>query len=101
MFHDAELDRTTIGGSGARTNSGRRKFMLSFGVRLGSINNQPYIGNIEYLWTAKQPKQKLPTFNETIEWFKKPENQHLQFNVSFMLHLIWPSSCCVRQTTRA
>ena len=54
----------------------------------GSINNQSYIGNIEHLWTCKKPEQKIPTFRETIEWFNRPENQHLQFNVRFMLRII-------------
>jgi len=61
MFHDPELGRTTSGS--------------------GSINDQSYIGNIEHLLTSKKPEQKIPTFAETIEWFNKPENQHLQFNI--------------------
>ncbi|KAF8323086.1 PLC-like phosphodiesterase [Clavulina sp. PMI_390] len=62
MFHDPELGRTTIGGS-------------------GSINTQPYKGNIENLVTSKKPEQKIPTFRETIAWLNKPENQHLEFNI--------------------
>lgn len=50
-------------------------------ISIGSINTQAYKGNIENLRTAKKPEQKIPTFAETMEWFNKPENQHLEFNV--------------------
>lgn len=62
MFHDPELGRTTIGGT-------------------GSINDQTYKGNIENLRTSKKPEQKIPTFTETVEWLMKPENQHIEFNI--------------------
>jgi len=65
----------------------------------GSINDQSYIGNIEHLLTAKKPEQKIPTFAETIEWFNKPENQHLQFNVRFHLTKDYP--CWARDAQMA
>ncbi|KAF8330021.1 PLC-like phosphodiesterase [Cantharellus anzutake] len=62
MFHDPELGRTTQGGK-------------------GSINAQPYKGNIEFLKTNKLPEQQLPTFDETIEWLVKPENRHITLHL--------------------
>lgn len=65
MFHDPDLGRTTRTGS-------------------GSINSQPYVDNIEHLRTTKLPEQKIPTFDETLEWLSRPENGHMLINVSTM-----------------
>lgn len=63
MFHDPELGRTTRGGQ-------------------GHINDLPYKGNIEFLVTTKTPEQRIPTFDETVEWLMKLENRHMVLNVS-------------------
>jgi hypothetical protein len=89
MFHDPELGRTTNGGSGGLMYAADCQICTDSRILYfffpGSINDQSYIGNIEHLLTAKKPEQKIPTFAETIEWFNKPENRHLQFNVRFHL----------------
>jgi phosphatidylglycerol phospholipase C len=68
MFHDHNLGRTTRTGT-------------------GSIKSQPYADNIEHFRTKKLPEQKIPTFDETLEWLSRPENSHMIMNVS----IVFPS----------
>ncbi|KAF9506822.1 hypothetical protein BS47DRAFT_1374043 [Hydnum rufescens UP504] len=58
MFHDHNLGRTTRTGT-------------------GSIKSQPYADNIEHFRTTKLPEQKIPTFDETLEWLSRAENSHM------------------------
>lgn len=37
---------------------------------------------MEHTRTTREPKQAIPTFIETIELLMRPENAHVQFNVS-------------------
>ncbi|KAI0677251.1 PLC-like phosphodiesterase [Trametes maxima] len=63
MFHDPTLDRTTDG--------------------TGNIRDQNWYGpdGMENRKTAKEPKQSIPTFAETVALLMKPENKHITFNV--------------------
>jgi len=61
MFHDPSLERTTDGH--------------------GQIASLPYLGCIDAIRTIKEPHQKIPTFDETMEMLMLKENQHVVFNI--------------------
>lgn len=65
MFHDPSLDRTTDG-------TGKIKELPWFGP--------PGVG-MEHVRTKKEPKQGIPTFEDTLNLLMKPENQHALFNI--------------------
>ncbi|KAG0148430.1 hypothetical protein CROQUDRAFT_654934 [Cronartium quercuum f. sp. fusiforme G11] len=61
MFHDPSLERTTDG--------------------KGTISSQNYKDGIERVRTLKEPFQKIPTFEETIELLMLPSNRHVVLNI--------------------
>ncbi|KAJ7639393.1 PLC-like phosphodiesterase [Roridomyces roridus] len=63
MFHDPELGRTTN--------------------TKGAIKERQWYGpdGMEHARTTKEPRQAIPTFQETIALLMLPENQHVSFNV--------------------
>jgi hypothetical protein len=63
MFHDPSLERTTDG--------------------KGLIRERKWLGTngMEHIRTVKEPKQAIPTFEQTIALLMQPENQHVKFNV--------------------
>ncbi|KAF9534577.1 PLC-like phosphodiesterase [Crepidotus variabilis] len=63
MFHDPSLGRTTDS--------------------KGEIKEQNWYGEngMRHVRTIKEPKQAIPTFEETVGLLMRPENQHVKFNV--------------------
>ncbi|EGG03796.1 uncharacterized protein MELLADRAFT_72523 [Melampsora larici-populina 98AG31] len=61
MFHDPSLERTTDG--------------------KGMIADLNYKDGIELVRTLKQPFQKIPTFEETIEMLMHESNRHVVLNI--------------------
>lgn len=63
MFHDPTLKRTTDG--------------------TGLIRERVWFGEdgMEHLRTKKEPKQAIPTFEQTIALLMKPENRHVKLNI--------------------
>ncbi|EJU06532.1 PLC-like phosphodiesterase [Dacryopinax primogenitus] len=68
MFHDPALGRTTDGH--------------------GLIREQNYHGEqgMEHVRTKKEPKQPIPTFNQTVGLLMKPDNKHLKFNLDVKVY---------------
>lgn len=68
MFHDPSLERTTDGH--------------------GLIREQNYHGEkgMEHVRTTKEPKQPIPTFDQTVELLMRPDNKHLKFNVDVKVY---------------
>ncbi|CAE6465623.1 unnamed protein product [Rhizoctonia solani] len=66
MFHDPSLGRTTDG--------------------RGLIREKQWVGDMEHTRTIREPKQAIPTFEQTIELLMRPENRHVQFNVDVKPH---------------
>nr|GAT53224.1 predicted protein [Mycena chlorophos] len=62
MFHDPTLNRTT-----------------NF---TGEINQRDWFGpdGMEHARTKKEPRQPIPTFNETLALVMQPENMHIKLN---------------------
>jgi len=63
MFHDPSLERTTDG--------------------KGLIRERMWLGvdGMEHVRTVQEPKQAIPTFEQTIALLMLPENRHVKFNV--------------------
>ncbi|KAH9833462.1 PLC-like phosphodiesterase [Rhodofomes roseus] len=63
MFHDPTLQRTTNG--------------------FGMIKEHKWYGpnGMQQLRTKKEPKQPIPTFDETIALFMRPENRHAKLHI--------------------
>ncbi|KAF8914290.1 PLC-like phosphodiesterase [Gymnopilus junonius] len=63
MFHDPVLERTTDS--------------------KGQIKERTWYGEdgMQHVRTVKEPKQSIPTFEETVALLMKPENLHAKFNV--------------------
>lgn len=53
----------------------------------GLIHHQPYNGGIDACRTLKAPRQKIPTFDETMELLMRPENAHVVFNIDCKVRL--------------
>ncbi|KAI0268169.1 PLC-like phosphodiesterase [Gloeopeniophorella convolvens] len=68
MFHDPSLERTTDS--------------------RGLIREMDWHGpeGIEHARTTKEPKQTIPTFEQTVALLMKPENQHVKFNVDVKVY---------------
>ncbi|ELU38375.1 1-acylglycerol-3-phosphate O-acyltransferase [Rhizoctonia solani AG-1 IA] len=66
MFHDPSLGRTTDG--------------------RGLIREKRWTGDMENVRTVREPKQAIPTFEQTIELLMRPDNRHVTFNVDVKPH---------------
>ncbi|CAE6440585.1 unnamed protein product [Rhizoctonia solani] len=89
MFHDPSLGRTTDGSGLIR----EKRACLFHALPLGLISYlsllfylKQWTGDMEHTLTIREPKQAIPTFEQTIELLMRPENKHVKFNVDVKPH---------------
>ncbi|CAE6366494.1 unnamed protein product [Rhizoctonia solani] len=55
-------------------------------MRDGAEGIESWNGDMEHVQTIREPKQAIPTFEQTIELLMRPENSHVKFNVDVKPH---------------
>ncbi|CAE6428854.1 unnamed protein product [Rhizoctonia solani] len=70
-----------------RTHPGEAGTFLVFTLPLSTHTClKQWAGDMEHTLTIREPKQAIPTFEQTIELLMRPENRHVQFNVDVKPH---------------